>query len=112
MKLITAVIRPAALAHVRQALRVFGVAGLTVTQIAAATWWDRHIEVYRSEILVADTAPRLRLEVLVHDEDAHDLLRVIARAAELGPADEERAWISPVDTVARVRTGERDDDAL
>jgi nitrogen regulatory protein P-II 1 len=112
VKLITAVIRPAALDHVREALRVFGVAGLTVTQIAVATWWDRHIEVYRSEVWVADTAPRLRLEVLVSDDDAHDLLRVIARAAERGQADEERAWITPVETAARVRTGERDDDAL
>jgi nitrogen regulatory protein P-II 1 len=119
MKLVSAIIRAAELDTARRALGAFHVPGLTVTGLLAASDWNRHLEVYRATVLVADLVPRLRVDVLTRDEDAADLARVLARigggrrpAGDRGGDDTARVWISRVESVVRVRTGERGEAAL
>lgn len=119
MKLVTAIIRAQDLGTARGALGAFHAPGLTVSPLLAASDWNRHLEVYRATVLVADLVPRLRIDVLALDEDAADLALVLARiGGGRGPAgggggdDTARVWISRVDTVVRVRTGERGEAAL
>ena len=111
MRLITAILQPAVLDRVRGALAGFGVGGLTVTQVDVIAR-DGHIEVYRAQILVADSAPRLRLEVVVEDADVPDVVRVIASAARASRGDPGWIWIAPVLDLVRIRTGARGLDAL
>ncbi|HWE92163.1 MAG TPA: P-II family nitrogen regulator [Pseudonocardiaceae bacterium] len=112
MKLITAVIRPATLEAIKEALAVFGVRGLTVGQ---SLWADpdvNHVQIYRGRQIVTNLDPRLRMELLVPDEEVADLVRVIARVAFTAEIGDPLLWISQVDQVIRVRTGERGLDAL
>jgi nitrogen regulatory protein P-II 1 len=116
VKLITAIIKTQELDTARRALAAFHAPGLTVSPLLAASRWNRHLEVYRATVLVADLVPRLRIDVLARDEDAADLAVVLARiggtGAEHGGDDTARVWISRVDVVVRVRTRERGDGAL
>lgn len=111
MKLVSAIIRPQELDTARRALAAFGSPGLTVTATTAATQWNRRLQIYRSTVLVADLAVRLRVEVLATDEDAADLASVLARVAGAatgrGGDDTVGVWITPVEQAVRVRTGER-----
>ena len=112
MKLITAVVKPHQLDAVKEALQAFGVHGLTVTEASGYGRQRGHTEVYRGAEYQVDLVPKVRVEVLCDDEDAEDLLGVIAKAAQTGRIGDGKAWISPVDTVVRVRTGERGFDAI
>lgn len=114
VKLITAVIRPEDLETARRALAAFGASGMTVTPLLAGSWWNRHLEVYRAEVLVADLVPRIRVEVLASDEDVPDLAGLLARIGRRshGGDDTGRVWISAVEQVVRVRTRERGETAL
>jgi nitrogen regulatory protein P-II 1 len=111
MKLVTAILQPSVLDRVREALAGFGVGGLTVTH-ADALAQDRHIEVYRAQVLVADAAPRIRLEVAVSDADVDDVVRVIASAARSRRGDPGWIWVAAVEELVRIRTGERGTAAL
>ena len=71
-----------------------------------------HSEVYRGAEYVMDFVPKLRLEVLASDEDAEDVVRTITSTARTGRIGDGKVWVVPVDTVVRVRTGERDEDAI
>ena len=108
MRLIIAVIRPDALDTVHRALAAFGVSGLTATEVFAATLWNRHLEIYRGAVMVADTVPRVRIEVLVAEEDCQDLAELLGRVCATGHGGDDtfELWISPVQSVIRVRTGE------
>lgn len=114
MKLITAVIRPEDLDTTHRALAAFGAPGMTVTPLLAGSRWNRHLEVYRATVLVADMVPRLRVDVLADDEDVPELAALLARigAPVAGGDDTGRVWISTVEQVIRVRTGERGEPAL
>lgn len=116
MKLVSAIIRPQELDTARRALAAFGSPGLTVTATTAATRWNRRLQIYRSTVLVADLAQRLRVDVLAADEDAADLANVLARVAGAaggrGGDDTVAVWITPVDQSVRVRTGERGEGAV
>jgi len=119
VKLVSAIIRAADLDTARRALGAFRAPGLTVTGLLAASDWNRHLEVYRATVLVADLVPRLRVDVLTRDEDAADLALVLARIGggrrrpgDGGGDDTVRVWISRVESVVRVRTGERGEAAL
>ena len=114
MKLITAVIRPAELDTAHRALLAFGAPGVTVTPLLAGSAWNRHLEVYRAEVLVADLVPRLRIDVLALDEDVPELVGLLARigGGGRGGDDTGRIWISPVEDVVRVRTGEHGEPAV
>ncbi len=114
MKLITAVVRPQELDTVHRALLAFGAPGVTVTPLLAGSLWNRHLEVYRATVLVADLLPRLRIDVLALDEDAAELAELLARlgGAHSGEDDTGRVWISPVEDAVRVRTGEHGEIAV
>jgi nitrogen regulatory protein P-II 1 len=112
MKLVTAVIKPFKLDDVRSALETFGVHGMTVTEASGYGRQKGHTEVYRGAEYAVDLVPKVRLEVLVDDGDADDVLEVVVKAAQTGRIGDGKVWVSAVDAVVRVRTGERGPDAL
>jgi len=112
MKLITAVIKPFKLDDVKTALQRFGVHGLTVTEASGYGRQRGHTEVYRGAEYQIDLVPKVRIEVLCEDDDAEDMIGVIAKAAQTGRIGDGKVWSVPVDILVRVRTGERGPDAL
>jgi nitrogen regulatory protein P-II 1 len=112
MKLVTAVIKPFKLDEVRAALLAFGVQGVTVSQSSGYGRQRGHTEVYRGAEYTVELLPKVRLEVLVDDEDVDDVVDVIVRAARTGKIGDGKVWSTPVETVIRVRTGERGQQAL
>jgi nitrogen regulatory protein P-II 1 len=112
MKLITAVIKPHQLDDVKEALRAFGVQGLTVTEASGYGRQRGHTEVYRGAEYTVELVPKVRIEVLAEDEDAEELTEVVIKSARTGKIGDGKVWTVPVETVARVRTGERGPDAL
>jgi nitrogen regulatory protein P-II 1 len=112
MRLITAVVKPFKLDDVKAALETFGVHGLTVTEASGYGRQRGHTEVYRGAEYKVDLVPKLRVEVLVDDEDAEDIIDVIVKAAHTGKIGDGKVWSVPVETVVRVRTGETGPEAL
>ena len=112
MKLVTAVIKPFKLDEVRAALLAFGVQGMTVSESSGYGRQRGHTEVYRGAEYTVELLPKVRLEILVDDEDADDVFDVIVRAARTGKIGDGKVWQVPVESVVRVRTGERGPDAL
>jgi len=112
MKLITAVVKPHRLDEVKQALQAFGVRGLTVTEASGYGRQRGHAEVYRGAEYTVDLVPKVRIEVLAEDADADQFVDVIVTAARTGAIGDGKVWCVPVETVVRVRTGERGPAAL
>ena len=112
MKLITAVVKPYKLDEVKTALQAFGVHGLTVGEASGYGRQRGHTEVYRGAEYTVDLVPKVRIELLAEDHDVEDLLNVIAKAAQTGKIGDGKIWVTPVETVVRVRTGERGAEAL
>ncbi|MDH6122134.1 P-II family nitrogen regulator [Kitasatospora sp. GAS204B] len=112
MKLITAVVKPHQLESVKDALQAFGVQGLTVTEASGYGRQRGHTEVYRGAEYTVDLVPKVRIEVLVEDADAEEVIEVLVKSARTGRIGDGKVWSVPVDTVVRVRTGERGPDAL
>ncbi|GAA4137062.1 P-II family nitrogen regulator [Actinomadura keratinilytica] len=112
MKLVTAVIKPFKLDEVKAALETFGVKGLTVSEASGYGRQKGHTEVYRGAEYKVDLVPKLRVEILVDDEDAADVIDVVVKAAQTGKIGDGKVWAVPVETVVRVRTGETGPDAL
>ncbi len=112
MKLITAVIKPFKVEDVRAALESFGVAGMTVSEAAGFGRQRGHSEVYRGAEYTVDTVPKTRVEVVVDDADAADVVEVIVSAARTGRIGDGKVWVSSVEEVVRVRTGDRGSAAL
>jgi len=112
MKLITAVVKPYRLDEVKSALRELGVHGLTVTEASGHGRQRGHTEVYRGAEYQVDLVPKTRIEVVVEDAAADDVVEAVLRAAHTGKIGDGKIWVLPVETVVRVRTGERGPDAL
>jgi nitrogen regulatory protein P-II 1 len=112
MKLVTAVVKPFKLDDIKAALETFGVNGLTVSEASGYGRQRGHTEVYRGAEYKVDLVPKLRVEVLIDDEDADDIIDVIVKAAQTGKIGDGKVWSVPVDTVVRVRTGETGPEAL
>lgn len=112
MKLITAVVKPYRLDEVKTALQELGVHGLTVTEASGYGRQRGHTEVYRGAEYRVDLVPKVRIEVVVEDAVADDVIDAIVRAAQTGKIGDGKVWSLPVETVVRVRTGERGPDAL
>ena len=112
MKLITAIIKPHKLDDVKNALEAFGVQGMTVSEASGYGRQRGHTEVYRGAEYTVDLVPKVRLEVVVDDVDASDVVEVVVKAAQTGRIGDGKVWVVPVEDVARVRTGERGLDAL
>ena len=112
MKLVTAVIKPFKLDEVRAALLAFGVNGMTVSESSGYGRQRGHTEVYRGAEYTVELLPKVRLEILVDDDDAEDVVDVIVRAARTGKIGDGKVWATTVESVVRVRTGERGPDAV
>ncbi|MGW0334107.1 P-II family nitrogen regulator [Streptomyces sp. NPDC003011] len=112
MKLITAIVKPHRLDEVKNALQELGVHGLTVTEASGYGRQRGHTEVYRGAEYQVDLVPKVRIEVVVEDADADAVVDAIVKAAQTGKIGDGKVWTVPVETVVRVRTGERGPDAL
>ena len=112
MKLVTAVIKPHKWEDVRAALETVGITGMTVTEVSGYGRQKGHTEVYRGAEYDIALVPKIRVEIVVDADDADEVVRTIAAAAQTGRIGDGKVWVTPVDTVVRVRTGDRDDAAI
>jgi nitrogen regulatory protein P-II 1 len=112
MKLVTAVIKPFKLDEVRSALETFGVQGMTVSDASGYGRQKGHTEVYRGAEYTVDLVPKSRLEILVDDTDVDDVVDVVVKAAQTGKIGDGKVWVTSVEAVVRVRTGEVGAEAL
>jgi nitrogen regulatory protein P-II 1 len=112
MKLVVAVLKPFKLDEVKEALKTIGVQGMTLTEAQGFGRQRGHTEVYRGAEYEVDFVPKIRVEVLVDDAQADDVVNAIVTAAATGKIGDGKVWVVPVDSAVRVRTGERGADAL
>jgi nitrogen regulatory protein P-II 1 len=112
VKLVTAIIKPFKLDDVKDALRAHGIAGMTVSEVQGFGRQRGHTEVYRGTEYTVDFVPKVRIEILADDDDAHELVQVIVAAARTDKIGDGKVWLVPVDDVTRIRTGEMGHDAI
>nr|NLI49360.1 P-II family nitrogen regulator [Propionibacterium sp.] len=112
MKLVTAIIAPAMLDQVQTALVHYGVQGMTVSEVTGYARQRGHKEVYRGETLSIHFILKVRLEILAADADVEGIVGTIVAAARTGEVGDGKVWVTPVETVVRVRTGETGEDAI
>jgi len=112
MKLVTAIVKPFKLEDVKSALEAYGIHGLTISEASGYGRQRGHTEVYRGAEYTVDLVPKVRIEVLVEDDDATAVVDVITKSAQTGRIGDGKVWTVPVETVVRVRTGERGPSAL
>ncbi len=112
MKLITAIIKPHKLDDVKDALKAAGVQGLTVDEVKGFGRQGGHTEVYRGAEYTVDFVPKVRVETVVAPEAAAAVVDAIVTAARTDKIGDGKVWVTDVDNVVRIRTGERDADAV
>jgi nitrogen regulatory protein P-II 1 len=112
MKLITAIIKPFKLEDVKSALEVAGIEGLTVTEASGFGRQRGHTEVYRGAEYTVDLVPKVRIDIVVDDSNADAVVDAIVSAARTDRIGDGKVWVTPVETVVRVRTGERGGEAI
>ena len=112
MKLITAVIRPEKLDDVRSALAGEGVNGMTAWPVSGVGQQAGHQETYRGQNYVVDLLPKIRLEVAVHDVTVERALGAIVTAASTGVMGDGKIWVTQIESIIRIRTGEQGDSAF
>ncbi|AFU99776.1 P-II family nitrogen regulator [Simiduia agarivorans] len=112
MKLITAVIKPFKLDAVREALSENGVQGITVTEVKGFGRQKGHTELYRGAEYVVDFLPKTKVEVAVGDDQVDIIVEAITKAANSGKIGDGKIFVSPLEQVIRIRTGETGEDAL
>ena len=112
MKLVVAIIKPFKLDEVRQALTAIGVHGMTVTEVKGFGRTGGKKEVYRGSAYVVDFVPKVKLEIIVPDENVRQVVAAITEAARTGKIGDGKIFVSPIDEVIRIRTGETGEDAI
>lgn len=112
MKLITAIIKPGKLDDVKQALRDSGVAGMTVSEASGFGRQKGHTEIYRGAEYVVDLIPKIKIELIADDDQAASIVDTIATAANTNSIGDGKIWVTNVESVVRVRTGEKGHDAI
>lgn len=112
MKLITAIVKPFTLDDIKSGLEQVGILGMTVSEVQGYGRQKGHTEVYRGAEYAVEFVPKVRVEILVEDFDTDKALDSIVRSARTGKIGDGKVWVSPVETVVRVRTGERGADAI
>ena len=112
MKLVTAIVKPFVLEDVKGALEQIGVLGMTVSEVQGYGRQKGHTEVYRGAEYSVDFVPKVRVEVVADDTLADKVVDAVVEAARTGKIGDGKVWVTPVDTVIRVRTGERGTDAV
>jgi nitrogen regulatory protein P-II 1 len=112
MMLVTAIVKPFALDGVRAGLERLDVSGMTVGEVAGVGRQRGHTEIYRGADYKVDFVPKVRVEVVVDDGAVDEVVDAVVRAARTGKIGDGKVWVTPVETVVRVRTGERGVDSL
>jgi nitrogen regulatory protein P-II 1 len=112
MKLVTAVIKPHKWEDTRVALETVGVTGMTVSEVSGYGRQKGHTEVYRGAEYDIALVPKIRLEIVANDADVEAIVGAILNTAQTGKIGDGKVWVSPVESVVRVRTGDRDDAAI
>jgi nitrogen regulatory protein P-II 1 len=112
MKLVTAVIKPHKWEDVRAALETVGVTGMTVSEVSGYGRQKGHTEVYRGAEYDIALVPKVRIEIVVDDGDVDAVTEAVVNAAQTGQIGDGKVWVSPVDSVVRVRTGDRNELAI
>lgn len=112
MKRIEAVVKPHKLDEVKDRLREVGVSGMTVTEVKGFGRTGGKAEVYRGSSYVVDFVPKAKIEVLVKDSTASDVIQAILASARTGKIGDGKIFVTSVDEVIRIRTGEKGEDAL
>ncbi|MCP5384330.1 MAG: P-II family nitrogen regulator [Sphingomonadaceae bacterium] len=112
MKKIEAIIKPFKLDEVKEALHEVGVSGITVTEAKGFGRQKGHTELYRGAEYVVDFLPKVKLEVVVADAMAEQVVEAIASSAQTGRIGDGKIFVSPIESALRIRTGEKDDDAI
>jgi len=112
MKLVTAIIKPFKLDEVREALSAIGVQGITVTEVKGFGRQKGHTELYRGAEYVVDFLPKVKIEVVVQSSDVDQCVEAIIRAARTGKIGDGKIFITSVERVVRIRTGEQDAAAV
>ena len=112
MKLVTAVIKPHKWEDTRAALEAAGVTGMTVSEVSGYGRQKGHTEVYRGAEYDIALVPKIRIEIVVDEGDAEAIVQTICTAAQTGKIGDGKVWVSSVDSVVRVRTGDRDEAAI
>jgi nitrogen regulatory protein P-II 1 len=112
MKLITAIIKPHKLDDVKTSLKDAGITGMTVTEVQGFGRQSGHTEVYRGAEYTVDFVPKVRLDILTADTGVDDVVNAITASARTGKIGDGKIWVTDVADVVRIRTGERDADAI
>jgi nitrogen regulatory protein P-II 1 len=112
MKLVTAIVKPFTLDDVKTSLEEAGILGMTVSEVQGYGRQKGHTEVYRGAEYSVDFVPKVRIEVVVDDSIVDKVVDSIVRSARTGKIGDGKVWVIPVETIVRVRTGERGSDAL
>lgn len=112
MKLVTAVIKPFMLGDVKEALESLGVSGMTISEVSGYGRQKGHTEIYRGSEYEVDLVPKIKVEVITDEMDVDSIVSEIVRAANTGKIGDGKVWVTAVESVVRVRTGERDTDAV
>jgi nitrogen regulatory protein P-II 1 len=112
MKIVTAVIKPHKWEEVRAALEAVGISGMTVSEVSGYGRQKGHTEVYRGAEYDISLVPKIRLEVVLGDDEVEAVTEAIVAAAATGRIGDGKVWVQPVESVVRVRTGDRDQSAL
>jgi nitrogen regulatory protein P-II 1 len=112
MKKVEAIIKPFKLDEVKESLSEIGVHGMTVTEVKGFGRTGGKKEVYRGSAYVVDFVPKVKLEIIVADENVHQVISTIGEAAKTGRIGDGKIFVTPVDEVIRIRTGETGPDAI
>ena len=112
MKLVTAIIKPFKLQEVREALVESGIEGLTITEVKGYGRQKGHTEMYRGAEYSVDTLPKIKLEILVDDENLQAVTDVVTKTANTGKIGDGKIFITTIEEVIRIRTGETGSDAI
>jgi len=112
MKLVTAIIKPFKLEEVKEALTAIGITGLTVSEASGYGRQRGHVEVYRGAEYTVDLVPKVRVEVLADDDIVDRVVDAIVEAARTERIGDGKVWVTPVDRIVRVRTGEQGPEAI
>jgi len=112
MKKIEAIIKPFKLDEVKDALVEIGIGGMTVTEVRGFGQQKGHTEIYRGTEYVIDFLPKVKIEVVVRDEDVERVIETIMKAAQTGRVGDGKIFVIPVEEVIRIRTGERGEQAI
>ena len=112
MKLVIAIVKPFKVDDVKDALKTLGLNGMTVSEAQGFGRQRGHTEVYRGAEYTVDFVPKVRIEVLVGDDEVERVVDSVVEAARTGKIGDGKVWVVPVESVVRIRTGERGDDAV